>query len=87
MLCSICFNEIKPVGSWTEGNNAEPVNMGRCCNDCDAAVVFPARMAMMMSTDARAQYRDMLREQYEVLRRMFDPTAVQQPTIVNAECE
>lgn len=72
MLCSICFNEIKPVGSWTEGNNAEPVNMGRCCNDCDSYVVIPARLKMMTTNVARDQYFEMLRGQYEALKRMFE---------------
>ena len=32
MLCSICFNEIPKVGDWDSGNNAYPVNHGRCCD-------------------------------------------------------
>ncbi len=26
------------------GNNAEPVNSGRCCDDCNARVVLPTRI-------------------------------------------
>jgi hypothetical protein len=48
MKCSICRNEIevKVFGSsiWDEGNNAYPVNEGRCCDDCDSSVVIPARL-------------------------------------------
>lgn len=45
MKCSICFNdiEIQPSG-WTEGNNAQPVNAGRCCSHCDNTIVIPARL-------------------------------------------
>ena len=35
---------------WTGGNNAYPINDGRCCNDCNAKYVIPARMAQMMET-------------------------------------
>ncbi|MGF6427343.1 hypothetical protein [Bradyrhizobium elkanii] len=37
--CSICFG---PLGRHM-GNNADPVNNGRCCDDCDRTVVIPAR--------------------------------------------
>lgn len=44
MNCSICGNKIQPVGDWTEGHNAEPVNSGRCCDYCNDAVVIPERL-------------------------------------------
>lgn len=47
MNCSICQNEIQAVGDWTQGNNAEPVNDGRCCDQCNATVVIPARLTQM----------------------------------------
>ena len=47
MKCSICQNEIQAVGDWTQGNNAEPVNDGRCCDHCNATVVIPARLTQM----------------------------------------
>ena len=40
-ICSICQSEFT---EW--GNNAQPVNDGRCCNDCNATVVIPARLRM-----------------------------------------
>lgn len=45
MKCSICDKEI-PVkdGGWDSGNNAQPVNDGRCCDDCNMSVVIPARL-------------------------------------------
>lgn len=39
--CSICKREIK--GQYS--NNARPVTDGRCCDECNAKVVIPARMA------------------------------------------
>ena len=30
------------------GNNAEPVNDGRCCSDCNSTVVIPARIKEML---------------------------------------
>ena len=44
MNCSICNNEINDKF----GNNAEPVNDGRCCNDCNSTVVIPARIKEML---------------------------------------
>ena len=51
--CSICKNHIEPLRNdagevvWEGGNNAEPINDGRCCNECNMTVVIPARMSMM----------------------------------------
>ena len=46
MKCSICKLEIpvQAVTGWDSGNNAEPVNDGRCCDDCNASVVIKARL-------------------------------------------
>ena len=45
--CSICNNEIND----RFGNNAQPVNNGRCCNDCNSTVVIPARIKEMILDD------------------------------------
>ena len=48
--CSICKGDIEHKEDdngkvyWTSGNNAEPVNDGRCCDICNAKVVLPARL-------------------------------------------
>ena len=47
MNCSICNNKIND----RFGNNAQPVNNGRCCNDCNSTVVIPARIKEMMLDD------------------------------------
>jgi len=45
MDCSICKKPIEVTSyGWAEGNNAEPINDGRCCDSCDTAYVIPARM-------------------------------------------
>jgi len=44
MKCCICRKEIEPVGTWTEGNNAQPVKDGRCCDVCNKTKVIPARL-------------------------------------------
>ena len=44
MKCSICKEEIKAINGWTEGNNAEPINNGRCCDTCNMEKVIPARL-------------------------------------------
>ena len=44
MKCSICNNEINDEF----GHNAEPVNDGRCCSDCNSTVVIPVRIKEMI---------------------------------------
>lgn len=63
MLCSICFNEIPAVGDWTTGNNAQPVNFGRCCNKCDNEVVIPARITLITDRVPNDVQMEMIREQ------------------------
>lgn len=41
-LCSICHNIY-----FGFGNNAQPVNDGRCCDHCNSTVVIPTRMRDM----------------------------------------
>lgn len=43
LKCSICF----AVVDEKYGNNAYPVNEGRCCSHCNYAVVIPARLNMI----------------------------------------
>jgi hypothetical protein len=38
-VCSICQ---QPYSGY--GNNAWPVNDGRCCDDCNSSIVIPARL-------------------------------------------
>ena len=46
LICSICHQPIvpHPLTGWAHGNNAEPLNSGRCCDDCDAIHVIPERI-------------------------------------------
>ena len=45
MKCSICNKEIEPdMNGWSGGNNAQPVNDGRCCNECNNNIVIPERI-------------------------------------------
>lgn len=50
MKCSICKGKIDshrtPEGKvyWRHGNNAEPINEGRCCTKCNNIFVLPERM-------------------------------------------
>jgi hypothetical protein len=43
--CSICGGPLEPdpEKAWDKGNNAAPVNNGRCCDHCNQTVVLPAR--------------------------------------------
>jgi hypothetical protein len=44
MICSICHEELNAK----HGNNAAPINDGRCCDRCNSEVVIPARIAAAM---------------------------------------
>jgi hypothetical protein len=48
--CSICNQPFTEYG-----NDARPVNDGRCCDYCDCLVVLPIRI-MRMSGTAREKY-------------------------------
>lgn len=48
MACCICNGEIETVGGWREGHNAQPVADGRCCGDCNATRVIPARLGLIL---------------------------------------
>lgn len=52
MFCSICQREFdKEICSnpftMSHGNNAQPVNDGRCCDVCDKTIVIPARLVRL----------------------------------------
>ena len=53
MKCCICKCEIEKqytkegVMYWDQGNNAQPIDDGRCCNECNATIVIPARLTEM----------------------------------------
>jgi len=55
MICSICSREIKsdPISNWAGGNNAQPINDGRCCDLCNSLVVIPARVAMIKAIETK----------------------------------
>ena len=53
MKCVICHKDIEKqytedgVMYWDQGNNAEPIAEGRCCNHCNDTVVLPQRITDM----------------------------------------
>jgi len=54
MICRLCDKEIEPIVidgdiAWSQGNNAQPVEDGRCCDACNWSKVIPARLARMSS--------------------------------------
>lgn len=58
--CSICGEliTIEPLTGWTRGNNAFPVNAGRCCNDCNRDKVIPARFRALYAQTLKSNGRD-----------------------------
>jgi hypothetical protein len=48
MKCCICNCEIETKGTWTQGNNANPVKDGRCCDRCDEGIVIPTRIGLVL---------------------------------------
>jgi hypothetical protein len=51
LTCSICQGEIEAQGTWLGGHNAQPINNGRCCTDCNNTVVIPVRLVLIMRAD------------------------------------
>lgn len=45
LKCCICKKDIKPKGTWTQGNNAMPIKKGRCCDECNDTVVLKERLS------------------------------------------
>jgi len=52
MKCSICKEKITayPFG-WEGGCNAQPINNGKCCHECDVNVVLPRRLELAFRRD------------------------------------
>jgi len=71
MLCSICFNDIPSVNGWDSGNNAEPINHGRCCHTCDNNIVIPARINMMVRKISNETVMEMQREQFRIMSQIM----------------
>lgn len=49
-VCSICGK--KTTG---HGNNAEPVNSGRCCDECNTTIVITERLKRQVSVDIKGE--------------------------------
>ena len=47
--------EILPEGSYTQGHNAEPINSGICCTDCNNSHVLSARIKEMFTNQFNPQ--------------------------------
>ncbi len=47
MKCCLCGKEIEVVNGWDQGNNAQPLKDGRCCDECNETKVIPERMMGM----------------------------------------
>ena len=64
LTCSICDDDIehKKQGSiiWADGNNAQPVNAGRCCDSCDCRVVVIKRMGINPDSKHAKDMGDMM---------------------------
>jgi hypothetical protein len=50
--CSICggpFTELEKSYWLGGGHNAQPINDGRCCGECNDNVVIPARFRLIVA--------------------------------------
>ena len=48
MKCCLCKKQIEVKGTWTSGNNANPIKNGRCCDLCNATKVIPTRFNLYL---------------------------------------
>jgi len=53
--CSICDKPIipEPISGWTQGNNAWPVNDGRCCDNCNNIVIQVRLNKVFLTTQTK----------------------------------
>ena len=78
-VCSICKGDLGSNAGWDFGNNAWPVNRGRCCDDCNSAFVIPARISingMVFSDQLLAQEKTAPVTTPPVLHQAKPPEAV-----------
>jgi len=58
--CVICGRDVEPdrlpdgTIYWDGTHNAEPLKVGRCCNDCNGFLVIPARMRALKGANDEA---------------------------------
>tara|TARA_R110000822_G_scaffold3972_22_gene17052 strand:- start:81 stop:290 length:210 start_codon:yes stop_codon:yes gene_type:complete len=58
--CVLCEGYIQPkktedgVVYWRDGNNAQPIMDGRCCDECNNTLVIPARMDAIFHHDLKS---------------------------------
>ena len=60
MECSICKEEIDKQYHngemfWDKGHNAQPINNGRCCTNCNNGIVIPYRISLMIKKQQRVE--------------------------------
>ena len=59
MKCCLCGGEITSDNStWKEGNNAEPVKKGRCCDKCNEEIVIPERINILAENQPENYYEN-----------------------------
>lgn len=66
-FCVLCRDALdvlykNGIAIWTDGNNAEPMSSGRCCNYCNDTKVIPARIRLIAGEDPKIEafYEDLL---------------------------
>lgn len=75
MNCSICGDKILETEfGWKEGNNAQPVSDGRCCDTCNMTVVLQARVEALRTWGREA----LIHAEFgtEEAQKQYDPTTI-----------
>jgi len=62
MKCCLCGNEIEIFGGWDQGNNAQPLKDGRCCNECNWTKVIPVRMQSVKKSSNVDKFKEQLKQ-------------------------
>ena len=64
--CSICGNIIGiDKNGWSQGNNAKPINDGRCCHLCDCMIVIPIRIMNVQLAEGHPEVHDVVTAAYK----------------------
>tara|TARA_Y100000296_G_C4931218_1_gene136726 strand:- start:71 stop:253 length:183 start_codon:yes stop_codon:yes gene_type:complete len=51
--CSICGGLIHNIIGGIIGNNAKPINDGRCCDECNNNIVLPRRLTDLANKEVK----------------------------------
>jgi len=66
MKCTICKQTITGYG-----NNAQPINDGRCCDNCNTGHVVPLRIALLSVSHSLVETLSMIAIEQKLINGLY----------------